>query len=290
MSVTLNDDKFTQQYFIDMMIRSDFKQADVDDPTGIYELGLPKKDTEDGGKSSAIQKEMVQLANIMRKIKVFKASDKFPQDEWEIIKEMPFAKKSIFINKPRSQPNYSKKVNAKPELVEPLLDEMVHQFDKLKRDYMRSKGIDIPLTPTSQLEMVMPEEELILADTVSDIPVPAETRKKTTQKELITMSMLPRRTTRTRKTTSKHRTPTSKRRRTPSKHRTPSSKHMTPSKKTPTPTSKRRRTPSKHRTPSRKTPTPTAKRNHDMITMRTLRSTYNTRKRTQTQATQAGVD
>ena len=63
---------------------------------------------------------------------------------------------------------------------------------------------------------------------------------------------------------------------------------MTPSKKTPT--SKRRRTPSKHRTPSRKTPTPTAKRNHDMITMRTLRSTYNTRKRTQTQATQAGVD
>ena len=290
MSVTLNDDKFTQQYFIDMMIRSDFKQADVDDPTGIYELGLPKKDTEDGGKSSAIQKEMVQLANIMRKIKVFKASDKFPQDEWEIIKEMPFAKKSIFINKPRSQPNYSKKVNAKPELVEPLLDEMVHQFDKLKRDYMRSKGIDIPLTPTSQLEMVMPEEELILADTVSDVPVPAETRKKTTQKELITMSMLPRRTTRTRKTTSKHRTPTSKRRRTPSKHRTPSSKHMTPSKKTPTPTSKRRRTPSKHRTPSRKTPTPTAKRNHDMITMRTLRSTYNTRKRTQTQATQAGVD
>ena len=130
MSVTLNDDKFTQQYFIDMMIRSDFKQADVDDPTGIYELGLPKKDTEDGGKSSAIQKEMVQLANIMRKIKVFKASDKFPQDEWEIIKEMPFAKKSIFINKPRSQPNYSKKVNAKPELVEPLLDEMVHQFDR----------------------------------------------------------------------------------------------------------------------------------------------------------------
>ena len=251
MSVTLNGDKFTQQYFVDMMVRSDFKQADVNDPSGIYELGLPKKESEDGGKSSAIQKEMVKLANIFRKIKVFNASDKFPQDEWEIIKEMPFAKKSIFINKPRSQPNFSKKVNAKPELVEPLLDEMGRDFDKLKRDYMRSKGIDIPLTPTAQLE-VIPEEELILAETVAlptPAEAPAETRKKTTQKQLITMSMMPRRTTR--KTTSKHKTP---------------------SKKTPT---------SKRKTPTSKRKTPTSKRSHDMMrTMRTIR-TYNTRKRTQ---------
>ena len=259
MSVTLNGDKFTQQYFVDMMVRSDFKQADVVDPSGIYELGLPKKESEDGGKSSAIQKEMVKLANILRKIKVFGTKYIiFPKDEWEIIKEMPFAKKSIFINKPRSQPNFSKKVNAKPDLVEPLLDEMGRDFDKLKRDYMRSKGIDIPLTPTAQLE-VIPEEELILAETVTLPTPPAETRKKTTQKQLITMSMMPRRTTR--KTTSKHRTPTSK--------------HRTPSKKTPT---------SKHRTPSKKTPT--SKRSHDMRTIRTIR-TYNTRKRTQ--ATQAGL-
>ena len=259
MSVTLNGDKFTQQYFVDMMVRSDFKQADVVDPTGIYDLGLPKKESEDGGKSSAIQKEMVKLANIFRKIKVFHASDKFPQDEWEIIKEMPFAKKSIFINKPRSQPNFSKKVNAKPELVGPLLDEMGRDFDKLKRDYMRSKGIDIPLTPTAQLE-VIPEEELILAETVA-LPTPSETLKKPTQKQLITMSMMPRRTTR--KTTSKHRTPSKK---------TPTSKHRTPSKKTPT---------SKRRTPSKKTPT--SKRSHDMRTMRTMRTirTYNTGKRTQ---------
>ena len=261
MSVTLNGDKFTQQYFVDMMVRSDFKQADVVDPTGIYDLGLPKKETEDGGKSSAIQKEMVKLANILRKIKVFGTKYIiFPKDEWEIIKEMPFAKKRIFLNKPRSQPNFSKKVNAKPELVEPLLDEMGRDFDKLKRDYMRSKGIDIPLTPTAQLE-VIPEEELILAETVAlptPAEAPAETRKKTTQKQLITMSMMPRRTTR--KTTSKHRTPTSK--------------HRTPSKKTPT---------SKHRTPSKKTPT--SKRSHDMRTMRTVR-TYN---RKRTQATQAGL-
>jgi Ulp1 family protease len=139
---------------------------------------------------------------------------------------------------------------------------MGRDFDKLKRDYMRSKGIDIPLTPTAQLE-VIPEEELILAETVA-LPTPSETLKKTTQKQLITMSMMPRRTTR--KTTSKHRTPSKK---------TSTSKHRTPSKKTPT---------SKHRTPSKKTPT--SKRSHDMRTMRSIR-TYNTRKRTQ--ATQAGL-
>ena len=248
MSVTLNGDKFTQQYFIDMMVRSDFKQADVDDPSGIYELGLPKKETEDGGKSSTLQKEMVKLANILRKIKVFGTSIQFPQDEWEIIKEMPFAKKSIFVNKPRSQPNFSKKINAKPELIEPLLDEMVRDFDKLKRNYMRSKGVNIPLTPTAQLE-VMPEEELILAETVSLPTSASETRKKTTQKQLVTMSMMPRRTTRTRKTTSKHKTPTSK-----------------------------------HRTPSKKTPT--SKRNHDM---RTIRSYNTRKRTHATQSTQAGL-
>ena len=260
MSVTLNDNKFTQQYFVDMMLRSDFKQVDVDDPSGIYELGLPKKDTEDGGKSSALQRQMVQLANIMRKIKVFGISNQFPQDEWENIKELPFAKKHIFVKKPRSQPNFSNKLSAKPELIQPLLDEIVREFDKLKRQYMRSKGIDVPATPTAQLEIV-PEEELILAETVADVPFPAaETRKKTTQKQLITMSMIPRRTTR--KTTSKHKTPTSK-------HKTPTSKH-----KTPTP---------KHKTPTPKHKTPTPKRNYDMRTIRT----YNTRKRTQ--ATQAGL-
>ena len=254
MSVMLNDDKFTQQYFVDMMVRSDFKQADVDDPSGIYELGLPKKESEDGRKSSTLQKEMVQLANIMRKIKVFGTSIEFPQDEWEIIKELPFAKKRIFIHKPRSQPNFSKKLSAKPELVEPLLDEIVREFDKLKRHYMRSKGMNVPPTPTAQLEIA--PDELILAETIETVtavpvPVPTETRKKTTEKQLVTMSMMPRRTTRTRKTTSKHKTPTSK-------HKTP--------------------------TPKRKTPTPTSKRNYDMRTVRT----YNTRKRTQ--ATQAGLD
>jgi hypothetical protein len=272
MSVTLNDDKFTQQYFVDMMLRSDFKQADVNDPTGIYELGLPKKESEDGGKSSALQKEMVILANIKRKIKVFGTSVQFPQDEWEIIKESPFAKKRIFVNKPRSQPNFSNKLSAKPELVEPLLDEIVHKFDKLKRHYMRSKGMDVPATPTAQLEIV-PEKELILAETVSDVP--AETRKKTTQKQLITMSMIPRRTSR--KTTSKRKTPTSK-------HKTPTSKHKTPTSKRKTPTSKRKTPTSKHKTPTSKHKTPTSKRNYDMRTIRT----YNTRKRTQ--ATQAGLN
>jgi hypothetical protein len=263
MSVTLNDNKFTQQYFVDMMVRSDFKQADVDDPSGIYELGLPKKETEDGGKSSALQKEMVILANIIRKIKVFGTSVNFPQDEWDVIKELPFAKKRIFVYKPRSQPNFSNKLASKPELVEPLIDELVRDFDKVKRHYMRSKGIDVPPTPTAQLEIVMPEEELILAETVS--AAPAETRKKTTEKQLITMNMMPRRSRR-KTTTSKRKTPTpTSKRKTP----TPTSKH-----KTPTPTSKH------------KTPTPTSKRNYDMRTIRT----YNTRKRTKATATQAGFN
>jgi hypothetical protein len=256
MSVTLNGDKFTKQYFIDMMVRSDFKQANVIDPTGIYELGLPKKESEDGGKSSAIQKELVTVANILRKIKVFGTSIQFPQDEWENIKEMPFAKKRIFVNKPRTQLNFSNKLNSKPELVEPLLDELVRDFDKLKRSYMRSKGMDVPLTPTP-----MPMQEVILTETVV-LPTPAETQKKpTTQKQLITMSMVPRRTTRkTTPTSSKHKTPTS------SKHKTP--------------TSSKRRTPT-----SSKRRTPTSKRKYDMRTLRT----YNTRKRTQAAQATAGL-
>jgi hypothetical protein len=264
MSVALNGDKFTQQYFVDMMVRSDFKQADVVDPTGIYDLGLPKKESEDGGKSSSVQKEMVKLANILRKIKVFNASDKFPQDEWEIIKEMTFAKKSIFINKPRSQFNFSKKINAKPELVEPLLDEMVRDFDKLKRDYMRSKGIDIPPTPTAQLEEeseleIIPEEEPVLSETITVAPADlVETRKKTTPKQVMTTSRKLRRTTSriTRKapTTQKRKATTQKRKATTQKRKTTTQK--------------------------RKTTTPKPK-----YDMRTIRSTYNTRKRTHQNAT-----
>ena len=260
MSVTLNGDKFTQQYFVDMMVRSDFKQADVVDPSGIYDLGLPKKESEDGGKSSAIQKEMVKLANILRKIKVFGTKYIiFPQDEWEIIKEMPFAKKRIFLNKPRSQPNFSKKVNAKPELVEPLLDEMGRDFDKLKRDYMRSKGIDIPLTPTAQLEIPVEEDEdeqpvltEIFETVVPASPVETLNVKRTT-------SRVSRVTARKSPTTQKRKTTTQKRKTT---------------------TQKRKTTTQKRKTTTQKRKTTISKPKYDM---RTLRSTYNTRKRTQQQ-------
>ena len=260
MSVTLNGDKFTQQYFVDMMVRSDFKQADVVDPSGIYDLGLPKKESEDGGKSSAIQKEMVKLANILRKIKVFGTKYIiFPKDEWEIIKEMPFAKKRIFLNKPRSQVNFSKKVNAKPELVEPLLDEMVRDFDKLKRDYMRSKGIDIPLTPTAQLEIPVEEDEdeqpvltEIFETVVPASPVETLNVKRTT-------SRVSRVTARKSPTTQKRKTTTQKRKTT---------------------TQKRKTTTQKRKTTTQKRKTTISKPKYDM---RTLRSTYNTRKRTQQQ-------
>lgn len=68
-------------------------------------------------------------------------------------------------------------------MAEPLLDELVREFDKLKRHYMRSKGMDVPPTPTAQLEIVMPEEEPILAETVA--AVPAETRKKPQRNNLL---------------------------------------------------------------------------------------------------------
>ena len=246
MSVTLNGDKFTQQYFVDMMVRSDFKQADVVDPSGIYDLGLPKKESEDGGKSSAIQKEMVKLANILRKIKVFGTKYIiFPQDEWEIIKEMPFAKKRIFLNKPRSQVNFSKKVNAKPELVEPLLDEMVRDFDKLKRDYMRSKGIDIPLTPTAQLEIPVEEDE-------DEQPVLTEIFETVVPASPVETLNVKRTTSRVSRVTAR---------------------------KSPT-TQKRKTTTQKRKTTTQKRKTTISKPKYDM---RTLRSTYNTRKRTQQQ-------
>ena len=246
MSVTLNGDKFTQQYFVDMMVRSDFKQADVVDPSGIYDLGLHKKESEDGGKSSAIQKEMVKLANILRKIKVFGTKYIiFPQDEWEIIKEMPFAKKRIFLNKPRSQVNFSKKVNAKPELVEPLLDEMVRDFDKLKRDYMRSKGIDIPLTPTAQLEIPVEEDE-------DEQPVLTEIFETVVPASPVETLNVKRTTSRVSRVTAR---------------------------KSPT-TQKRKTTTQKRKTTTQKRKTTISKPKYDM---RTLRSTYNTRKRTQQQ-------
>ena len=253
MSVTLNDDKFTQQYFVDMMVRSDFKQADVVDPTGIYDLGLPKKESEDGGKSSAIQKEMVKLANILRKIKVFGTKYIiFPQDEWEIIKEMPFAKKRIFLNKPRSQVNFSKKVNAKPELVEPLLDEMVRDFDKLKRDYMRSKGIDIPLTPTAQLEIPVEEDE-------DEQPVLTEIFETVVPASPVETLNVKRTTSRVSRVTAR-KSPTTQKRKTT--------------------TQKRKTTTQKRKTTTQKRKTTISKPKYDM---RTLRSTYNTRKRTQQQ-------
>ena len=253
MSVTLNGDKFTQQYFVDMMVRSDFKQADVVDPSGIYDLGLPKKESEDGGKSSAIQKEMVKLANILRKIKVFGTKYIiFPQDEWEIIKEMPFAKKRIFLNKPRSQVNFSKKVNAKPELVEPLLDEMVRDFDKLKRDYMRSKGIDIPLTPTAQLEIPVEEDE-------DEQPVLTEIFETVVPASPVETLNVKRTTSRVSRVTAR-KSPTTQKRKTT--------------------TQKRKTTTQKRKTTTQKRKTTISKPKYDM---RTLRSTYNTRKRTQQQ-------
>ena len=165
---------------------------------------------------------------------------------------MPFAKKRIFLNKPRSQVNFSKKVNAKPELVEPLLDEMVRDFDKLKRDYMRSKGIDIPLTPTAQLEIPVEEDE-------DEQPVLTEIFETVVPASPVETLNVKRTTSRVSRVTAR-KSPTTQKRKTT--------------------TQKRKTTTQKRKTTTQKRKTTISKPKYDM---RTLRSTYNTRKRTQQQ-------
>lgn len=58
---------------------------------------------------------MVQLANIVRKIKVFGTSIEFPQDEWEIIKELPFAK-NVFLSISHAHNQILVKINCKTRI------------------------------------------------------------------------------------------------------------------------------------------------------------------------------
>lgn len=57
MSVTLNGDKFTQQYFVDMMVRSDFKQADVVDLAEYMIWGYPRRNPKMAGKVPPYKKK-----------------------------------------------------------------------------------------------------------------------------------------------------------------------------------------------------------------------------------------
>ena len=95
MSVKLTD-KYSKQYFVNAMVGANFKQTDVRDASGIYELGLPLKYSEDKGKSENIQDKMALIANIIRKMKVYSDNEKYrnpnvdllSSDEWDYLEIM----------------------------------------------------------------------------------------------------------------------------------------------------------------------------------------------------------
>lgn len=99
MSVHLSD-KYSKHYIIHAMVGTNFKQTDVHDATGIYELGLPLQYSEDKGKSEDIQDRMVLIANIIRKMKVYSDNEKYrspritllSSDEWDYVKKMKVIK------------------------------------------------------------------------------------------------------------------------------------------------------------------------------------------------------
>ena len=104
----------TKQYIVSAMVRSDFKQTDVRDNTGIYELGLPLTK-----ESESMQEKMVLIANIIRKFKVYSKNEKYrntgvtllPADEWKYVKRMNFIKSKsnkckISIQQSRNEQNF----------------------------------------------------------------------------------------------------------------------------------------------------------------------------------------
>jgi hypothetical protein len=144
MSVKLTD-KYTKQYIANAMVRADFKQIDVHDNTGIYDLGLPLKYSEDKGNSEDIQEKMVLIANIIRKMKVYSNNEKygyssvalFPTDEWEYIKKMKMIKvEKIPIT---SQSKFRKHLYDHREMETKFMKELDGEFSETKEDYKKSK-------------------------------------------------------------------------------------------------------------------------------------------------------
>lgn len=144
MSVKLTD-KYTKQYIANAMVRADFKQVDVDDQIGIYELGLPLKYSEDKGKSEEIQNRMVLIANIIRKMKVYSNNEKygyssvslFPSDEWEYLKKTKIVKiENIPIT---SQSRFRKYLYDHREMETKFMKELDREFIETKEEYKKSK-------------------------------------------------------------------------------------------------------------------------------------------------------
>jgi len=144
MSVKLTD-KYTKQYFVNAMVGTNFKQIDVHDPTGIYELGLPLNNSEDKGKSEDIQDKMVLIANIIRKMKVYSENEKyrnpnvslFHSDEWDYIKKMNIIKvEKIPIT---SQSRFRMFLYDHNAVKIKFIKEVEREFKEAKEEYKNSK-------------------------------------------------------------------------------------------------------------------------------------------------------
>ena len=134
MSLTITD-KYTKQYIADMMVHSNFKQTDVNDPTNIYELGLPK--TKQG---AVIQEDIVLIANLLRKYSLalyeeFPVTSKMLSSyEWEYITDMKFFKR----NKLKFLTQYEFRTNLH-EFKSQFFKELEDTFNKKKQEYKRSQ-------------------------------------------------------------------------------------------------------------------------------------------------------
>ena len=144
MSVKLTD-KYTKPYFVNAMVGTNFKQIDVHDATGIYELGLPLNDSEDKGKSEDIQDKMVLIANIIRKMKVYSENERyinpsvslFHSDEWNYIKKMNIIKgDDIPIT---SQSRFRMYLHDHNEIKTKFIKEVEREFKEAKEEYKKSK-------------------------------------------------------------------------------------------------------------------------------------------------------
>jgi hypothetical protein len=144
MSLKLSD-KYTKQHIVNAITRPDFKQIDVHDTTGIYELGLPLKEFEDKGKSFAIQEKLLLIANILRKFKVYSKNDRYrnastrllPVDELRYVKNMKFIKSN---NIPvESQHIFRKFLHDNHSTEDKFLHELEKEFAEVKKEYIESK-------------------------------------------------------------------------------------------------------------------------------------------------------
>ena len=143
MSVKLTD-KYSKQYLINAMVGANFKQADVQDQTGIYELGLPLKYSEDKGQSEDIQERMMLIANIIRKMKVYGENEKYrnprvtllPSDEWDYVKKMKVIKvENIPIS---SQLKFRMQLHDDHVMKGKFMKELQREFENAKEEYKKS--------------------------------------------------------------------------------------------------------------------------------------------------------